>query len=181
MIKAMSGPYTNMKFMPTGGINEKNLNSYLDFPKIVACGGSWMVSENLINEGKFDEIKKITRKAVQEMLGFELGHIGINGSDEAEAEKIASRFELLFGFEKRVGRSSVFAGDSVEVTKKPYLGEKGHIAIKTNYIDRAVAYLQSNGFEFDMDTAKYDAKEKLMAVYLKEVFGGFALHLVQKK
>ncbi|QSX09194.1 bifunctional 4-hydroxy-2-oxoglutarate aldolase/2-dehydro-3-deoxy-phosphogluconate aldolase [Alkalibacter rhizosphaerae] len=181
MIKAMAAPYVNMKFMPTGGVNEKNLKSYLDFPKIVACGGSWMVSADLINEGKFDEIKKITKKAVQEMLGFELGHIGINGDDEGDAEKIASRFELLFGFEKKVGNSSIFAGDGIEVTKKPYLGEKGHIAIKTNYINRAVAYMEANGFDFDMDTAKHDAKGKLTAVYLKETFGGFALHLVQKK
>ena len=43
MIKSMAAPYTTMKFMPTGGINAKNLKSYLDFPKIIACGGSWMV------------------------------------------------------------------------------------------------------------------------------------------
>lgn len=45
MIKSMAAPYTNMKFMPTGGINAKNINSYLAFPKILACGGSWMVKE----------------------------------------------------------------------------------------------------------------------------------------
>jgi 2-dehydro-3-deoxyphosphogluconate aldolase/(4S)-4-hydroxy-2-oxoglutarate aldolase len=181
MIKAMAAAYVNVKFMPTGGVNEKNLKSYLDFPKIVACGGSWMVSADLINAGKFDEIKTITRKAVNEMLGFELGHVGINGNDEAEAERIASKFELLFGFEKKAGNSSVFAADYIEVMKKPYLGEKGHIAIKTNYIDRAVAYLESKGFEFDMDTAKLDGKGNLVAVYMKDDFGGFALHLVQKK
>ena len=38
----MAAPYVNMKFMPTGGVNAKNLTSYLDFPKIIACGGSWM-------------------------------------------------------------------------------------------------------------------------------------------
>ena len=50
-IKAMAAPYVNMKFMPTGGINAKNLTSYLDFPKIIACGGSWMVPGDLINAG----------------------------------------------------------------------------------------------------------------------------------
>jgi len=57
MIKAMSAPYVNMKFMPTGGINEKNLNTYLDFPKIIACGGSWMVNDAMIKAGEFDQIK----------------------------------------------------------------------------------------------------------------------------
>ena len=44
MLKAMSAPYGDVRFMPTGGINEKNLLAYLSFPKVVACGGSFMVS-----------------------------------------------------------------------------------------------------------------------------------------
>lgn len=51
MIKAMAGPYVNMKFMPTGGINANNLTSYLDFPKVIACGGSWMVKDDIIKAG----------------------------------------------------------------------------------------------------------------------------------
>lgn len=64
MIKAMSAPYVNVKFMPTGGINAANLPEYLSFDRIIACGGSWMVSGKLINEGKFDEIEKLTKEAV---------------------------------------------------------------------------------------------------------------------
>ena len=64
MIKSMAAPYTNMKFMPTGGINAKNINSYLAFPKILACGGSWMVKGDLVKAGKFDEIKAMTKSAV---------------------------------------------------------------------------------------------------------------------
>ena len=52
-IKAMAAPYVNMKFMPTGGINAKNINEYLAFPKIIACGGSWMVPAKLVDEKKF--------------------------------------------------------------------------------------------------------------------------------
>ena len=48
MIKSMAAPYTKMKFMPTGGINAKNLTNYLDFKKIIACGGSWMVNKDMI-------------------------------------------------------------------------------------------------------------------------------------
>lgn len=65
MIKALAAPYTTVKFMPTGGINEKNLRSYLDFPRVLACGGSWMVKGELIREGKFDEIRKLARKAAE--------------------------------------------------------------------------------------------------------------------
>ncbi|HHU73362.1 MAG TPA: bifunctional 4-hydroxy-2-oxoglutarate aldolase/2-dehydro-3-deoxy-phosphogluconate aldolase [Clostridiales bacterium] len=180
MIKAMSAPYTGIKFMPTGGINMKNLLSYLDFPKIIACGGSWMVSKDMIAAGEFDKIKAMTEEAVNAMLGFELRHIGFNANNEDEADEIANSFESLFGFTKKVGNSSIFAGTGIEVMKSPYLGSHGHIAIQTNYINRAIYYLETRGYEFDQSTAKYDAKGNLVAIYLKKEIGGFALHLVQK-
>ena len=64
-IKAMAAPYVGLKFMPTGGVNAKNLESYLSFDRIIACGGSWMVNGALVKEGKFDEIKALTEEAVK--------------------------------------------------------------------------------------------------------------------
>lgn len=64
-IKAISGPFSEMKFMPTGGINEKNLSEYLSSDKIIACGGSWMVKNDLIQEGNFDRIRELVHEAVQ--------------------------------------------------------------------------------------------------------------------
>ena len=180
MIKAMSAPYTSVKFMPTGGINADNLIDYLNFNKIVACGGSWMVVKDLVAEKNFDKITALTREAVEKMLGFTLAHIGINGENEAEADKTASTFDSLFGFAKKTGNSSVFAGSAIEVMKAPYLGKNGHIAIGTNYIDRAVYHLEKRGVEFDKSTEKRDAKGNLKAVYIKGEIGGFAVHLVQK-
>ena len=180
MIKAMSAPYVNMKFMPTGGINAKNLNSYLDFSKIIACGGSWMVSDELVKTGEFDKITTLTKEAVSLMLGFELRHIGINASDEKQADTIASSFGDLLGFTKNVGSSSIFIGTGIEVMKQPYLGQKGHIAIQTNYIDRAIFHLEEQGYTFLPESKKYNKNDKLIAIYLKEEIGGFAVHLVQK-
>ena len=180
-IKAMAAPYVNMKFMPTGGVNAKNLTSYLDFPKIIACGGSWMVPGDLINAGEWDKIEQLTREAVQTMLGFELAHVGVNAENEEEAVKAANRFAFIFGMPAKVGNSSVFAGSALEVMKTPYLGKNGHIAVKTNYIERAVNYLSTVlGVEFNEESAKRDAKGNLKAIYLKEEIGGFAIHLVQK-
>ncbi len=65
MIKAMAAPYTGVKFMPTGGINAKNLEEYLSFSKIVACGGSWMVKADLIDSGDFKKITELTAEAVK--------------------------------------------------------------------------------------------------------------------
>lgn len=63
-IKALSGPFPGVRFMPTGGISVSNLKEYLSSPKVIACGGSWMVKGDLIAAGKFDEIERLTREAV---------------------------------------------------------------------------------------------------------------------
>lgn len=63
-IKALSAPFPNMKFMPTGGISAKNILEYLSFEKIIACGGSWMVKDSLINAHEFEKITELTKEAV---------------------------------------------------------------------------------------------------------------------
>lgn len=67
MIKAMSAPYGNIRFMPTGGINEENMNDYLSFSKVVACGGSWMVKEEYIKNGEFDKITELSKRAIEKI------------------------------------------------------------------------------------------------------------------
>ncbi|CDD72995.1 putative uncharacterized protein [Firmicutes bacterium CAG:270] len=72
MIKAVSAPYTMLKFMPTGGINPGNVKEYLKSDKIFACGGSWMVKGDLVDAGDFDKIKELTKEAadiVKEIRG----------------------------------------------------------------------------------------------------------------
>ena len=64
MIKAMCAAYTNVRIMPTGGINAKNISEYLECDKIFCCGGSWMVKGDMIKAGEFDKIKDMTAEAV---------------------------------------------------------------------------------------------------------------------
>lgn len=64
-IKAMSAPFPMFKIMPTGGISLKNLGEYLSCPVVCACGGSYMVTPDLINNQKWDEITDICRKSVE--------------------------------------------------------------------------------------------------------------------
>ena len=63
-LKAVAAPYSGILFMPTGGINLQNLMSYLSFPRVIACGASWMVKADLTSAGNFTEIEKRTREAV---------------------------------------------------------------------------------------------------------------------
>ena len=72
MIKALAAPYVGLNFMPTGGISAANVREYLAYDRIVACGGSWMVSGKLVKEGKFGEIEDLVREAagiVKEIRG----------------------------------------------------------------------------------------------------------------
>lgn len=63
MLKSLIAPYTQIQVMPTGGINSNNVNDYLGLERVVACGGTWMVDKVLINDGRWDEIARLTREA----------------------------------------------------------------------------------------------------------------------
>lgn len=63
MLKALHGPYQDVRFMPTGGIKPANLPEYLALPNVVACGGSWMATAELIAAGRFDEITRLSAEA----------------------------------------------------------------------------------------------------------------------
>ncbi len=179
-LKAVAGPYRNLKWMPTGGVNTKNLMDYLSFNQILACGGTWMVKKELIEAESWDEITRISREAVKTMLGFTLGHVGINCENEEAAQKTAKTLCTLFGLEYKPGNSSIFAGAAVECMKQPFLGAYGHIAIATNSVPRAMYHLGLQGIAFDESTLKTDAKGTPKAIYLRDEIGGFAIHLVHK-
>ena len=63
-LKALSGPYPSIQFVPTGGIAPHNLGTYLALPNVLACGGSWMVSPALVRASRFDEIARLAGEAV---------------------------------------------------------------------------------------------------------------------
>ncbi len=179
MIKALSAPYGNVTFVPTGGISEKNLVEYLAFPKVVACGGSWMVPQDAVDAKDWEKIRTITKSAVALLLGFELAHIGINTGSPENAMSQAQLFCSLLGWDVKDGNSSVFVGTGLELMKKPFRGTHGHIAIRTNSIARAKWHLQQRGFTFDESSAT-EKNGKVIAIYLEQEIAGFAIHLLQK-
>lgn len=174
-LKAVAGPYQNLRWMPTGGVNEKNLLDYLKFNKIIACGGTWMVKKDLIEAENWDEIERLTRQAVQTMFGFKLAHVGINTENAEEAKKAADMFTALFGFAAKEGATNYFMGNNeVEIMKMPFHGKLGHIAISTNTLPRAVAYFKARGFKFREDPFSDTV------AYFEDEIAGFAVHLTQR-
>jgi 2-dehydro-3-deoxyphosphogluconate aldolase / (4S)-4-hydroxy-2-oxoglutarate aldolase len=178
MIKALSGPYVDVSFVPTGGINEVNLLEYLNFPKVIACGGSWMVDQKAIEAKDWAKIEELTTSAVNRMLGFELKHVGVNSGDPDTAMKDAQALAEILGWPVKNGNSSVFTGTAFEFMKKPFRGTHGHIALGTNYLQRARWYLEQKGYAFD-DESSYYKDGKLTAIYFKDEIAGFAWHLLQ--
>ncbi|NOY09504.1 MAG: bifunctional 4-hydroxy-2-oxoglutarate aldolase/2-dehydro-3-deoxy-phosphogluconate aldolase [Spirochaetes bacterium] len=179
LLKAMAAPYSGLKFIPTGGINKDNILRYLNFNRVHACGGSWMVKADLISEGNFAEITHLASEAVSTVLGFSFAHLGINRNSRNDAVKTAELLSSLFSLAPKEGSSSIFAGNSFEVTKSVFPGNHGHIAVATNSIERAIAYLKRKGVSILEDTKK-EKDGKFMAVYLDIDIAGFAVHLLQK-
>jgi 2-dehydro-3-deoxyphosphogluconate aldolase/(4S)-4-hydroxy-2-oxoglutarate aldolase len=178
-IKAMSAPYGSVTFLPTGGVNEGNLLDYLAFPKVLACGGSWMVDQKAITAKDWGRIETLARSAVNLMLGLELKHVGINSGNPERAMRDAQSFCGLLGWEINDSNNSTFVGTGFEMMKKPFRGTHGHIAVGCNSIARAKWHLERRGFGFDETSASFK-DGALKAVYLRDEIAGFAIHLIQK-
>lgn len=179
LIKGMAPVYPDMKFMPTGGVNEKNMLDYLAFDKILCCGGTWMVPKDAVAAKDWGRITALTRSAVDKMLGFEVRHIGINEENADAALETAKKIAALTNLPIKEGNSSNFVGTGFEVMKKMGRGKNGHIAIGTNSVARAKWHLENRGFKFIEESAVVK-NGKLIAIYLEDEIAGFAFHLVQK-
>ena len=178
-MKSLSGPFGGIRFIPTGGVNAQNLGEFIAAPFIHAVGGSWVCPKADIAAGNFDKITELCTQAKEALLGFEVAHIGINCESADASMAVCEALNRAFGLPVKAGNSSNFASTGIEVMKSMYLGRNGHIAIRTNALPAAVAELEKRGFVCDPSTAKYKG-ERMTAIYLKEEFGGFAVHLLQK-
>ena len=178
-MKALSGPFGGIKFIPTGGVNGQNIGEFIAAPFIHAVGGSWVCPKADIAAGNFEKITELCKQARSAALGFEVAHIGLNCEDAEVASAVCEKLNEAFALTVKDGNSSMFASGGIEVMKSMYLGKNGHIAIRTNSVPLAIAELVKKGFVCDMTTAKYKGG-RMVAVYLKDEIGGFAVHLLQK-
>lgn len=118
----------------------------------------------------FDSVKE---------LGLCVLHVGINADGEEDALRIADEFQTLMAFIPRVGNSSIFASDLIEIMKKDGPGEKGHIAIGAHDVDKAAAFFEKRGMGVKKETAQYNDDGTLKFIYLDKMIAGFAIHLKQ--
>ena len=176
-LKALAGPYQAAKWMPTGGVNAKNLNDYLSFERIIACGGTWLATSADIAKGDWDGITAKCKEAVKTMLGFKLHSVSVYGNNEG-AEKDAKFLCNLFGFEYKETEYGVCADGAVCFSKEDS-DAKGCIVISTLNGNRAMAYVQRMGVEVDPDIW-YDEKGNVSCFGLKDTVAGFEICIEQK-
>ena len=124
-IKALCGPYSGIDFIPTGGITLDNLEEYIRFPRIAACGGSFMVSSSDISQNRWDVVSDLCRKAVKKVLGFRVQGIALPEGRQAEL------MSALLCCEQK-GHNGITAGS---------------VAVTANSVSRAAAYFARMGFE----------------------------------
>lgn len=178
-LKILAGPYRNVKFIPTGGIDEKNFRDYLALDNVVAVGGSFMIAKKAMAAGNFAAVKAELDRVIDVMLNFHLSHVGFNHSCEEEALGTADQLEKTFHMGYAVGNSSIFSGTKeFELMKRGGRGTHGHIAIGVTDIDRGIRFLQNRGVAVNMDTLVVKGGKKI-AIYLAEEIAGFAYHLMR--
>ena len=159
MIKAVSAPYSMVRFMPTGGISEKNIAAYLANEKVLCCGGSWIVPKDALSSGDFAAVEALSRAAVRSMLGFSV--LSVSGMSKSEA--LAALQE-----------AGVFPDE--EDFPVPDAGD-GEIVLATPVLFRAAARFRMLGLEGEEEK---NEKGKPVSFALKRRIGGARIVLKQK-
>lgn len=127
-MKNLAAPFTQVRFVPTGGVNGQNIGEYTAAPYVYTVGGSWVCAKTDIAAGNFDKITELCASAVKSALGFTVC-----------APALTEAAAALFG-----------ADAAVEETD----GSEA-LTVKTNHVGRAVAYLEKKGCTADLSTAQY--------------------------
>ncbi len=181
MLKAMSAPYGNMRFIPTGGIDLKNLSAYTALPSVLACGGSFLVKKEWLANREYAKITTMARQAIGAMLHLRMGHIGVIAQDAEECRHTAQVLSDLLLAEKtgNAEENAFMIGDYFEILLHNTNGERGHVCIRTNDVPRAAAYFRRMGLELLEETAQYEADGTLRLIYCKDTWCGMGLHLLK--
>ena len=153
-LRAVAPVFPQLRFMPTGGVNQQNVKEYLSFDRIFGCGGTWMVKKDLIRGERWDEITEICRAAVRAALDLRVRSVGF-APEKPEEQALAG---LLGWPESDAGEE---------------------IVLDTPDVDRAMYHLRSLGVEFD-ETMERDEAGRLCAVRLRQPVRGLRCEIVRR-
>lgn len=176
-IKAFSGPYPRVRFIPTGGINLENMNAYLQDPRIIAIGASWMSEPKDLLDNRFDFIEEKIDQTMHKALDLNFDHVGILSPQVEEDIHI---LQSMFNHALSSHSKSSFVGQVELVKVKNPIIKDIHLAYKTSNILRSVHYFENLGYHFYEDTKVLDEKGKLKAIYFENSIANASIHLIQR-
>lgn len=178
LIRQAGTRFPDLCFIPMEIQQEEQLEEYLLLPGVIACAYSRVGAIELAETPSL--AAEYTKSAINRMLGFEIGHVGINFDDDVEARKTAAYLSGIFGLPLFEGKPSYFVGTVFECVKAPYWGRNGHVAIRTSHIERAVEYLCARGIKFNESSRQYDDRGHMRTIYFADDIADFVMHLLQK-
>lgn len=158
----------SLPLIVTGVASPAEGAAVLDRPDAAAVIGAWTSDPAQV------------RAFYLQLFCFELAHVGINLPSDSEALPLADTFTEMFGMEQAANPNSVFCGGVLEVMRSIGPGTQGHLAIRTNHLERAIAYFQRQGCVLDTEHPMHRPDGLMMGVYFQQDFGGFALHLMRR-
>ena len=179
-IKAVAAPYAGISFMPTGGINPGNITEYLSFNWVLACGGSWMVDQRLINAGEYEQITNLCQSAVNTVLGFQFHRIGMNASNLEDANKTANVFSSFLGVPSVETNDAYNVDRFFDILKENGKGKHGKLSIVCNSLDRAIFQLKRRGFACELGEEAQQGTLDKRYLCLKENIAGFSVELIER-
>lgn len=157
MLKSLSGPFKNMRFIPTGGISQKNIGDYMNLGNVLACGGSWICPTGMISGHEYDKIYQLTAEAESLIHGFSLQRVDIRTEEKNDT-------------------APDFAANMIGTLKTAGKGSRGRITVGVRNVERAAAYLKICGCSVDEGSVVKEGGET-EEICLNEEIGGFAVYL----
>lgn len=161
-IKALSGPYSQVRFIATGGVNFANYKEYLAVSKVAAIAGSWMVAPELLNNGQYDLIRDLSKQAIQSLLDFRIESIQFTSQEINDLKSLNAWANCLPG----------------QFVQKDSTSRRGTITLSTPDLKRALHFLQ----RYHLNPQTDDSQRKLTdsTGFSFESIAGFDIKLVQR-
>lgn len=174
-MKALSGPFPQVRFIPTGGVNGKNLAEYLASPFVFAVGGSWMCSKADISARDYESITRKCRDARNAVLGYELASIDVINPPSSLRDLLHDAFGL--SLDECNQRDS--ACDGTENLFDQFPDADVHITVLTHNIVRALSDLEKKGISVDMSVINSNGGRKTASCKLQGI-ENCAFHLLER-
>ena len=179
-IKALSGPYKRVKFIPTGGVGFDEMNDYLAAQPVLAIGGTFMF-QNLIQKQDWPGITSLTKKAVQMMLDLRLEKLLLNTSDKETTWQTAQTMSEAFQLDMNQPQEDALTmGSFLQLQAGPASQEAGQLILSTPNLMRTMVYLTSRGVSFVESADDAGLKQLSQAIECTGRISGYSIKIVQR-